>query len=98
MGQANYSATKGAIVSITKTLAKEFAPDQININCVSPGFIETDMTNELRNKEEIKEHIIPLRRFGRPEEVAWTVVFLASEKANYITGKNFVIDGGMIND
>ena len=98
VGQANYSATKGTIVSITKTLAKEFAPDQINVNCVSPGFIETDMTNELRNKEEIKEHIIPLRRFGRPEEVAWTVVFLASEKANYITGKNFVIDGGMIND
>jgi cylG protein len=65
---------------------------------VSPGFIETDMTSELQNKEEIKEHIIPLKRFGRPEEVAWVVAFLASEKADYITGKNFVIDGGMIND
>lgn len=56
------------------------------------------MTSELQNKEEIKEHIIPLKRFGRPEEVAWVVAFLASEKADYITGKNFVIDGGMIND
>ena len=98
VGQANYSATKGAIVAVTKTLAKEFAQDQINIKCVSPGFIETDMTSELRNKEEIKEHVIPLKRFGRPEEVGWLVSFLASDKANYITGKNIVIDGGMIND
>ncbi|HFE8975831.1 TPA: 3-oxoacyl-ACP reductase FabG [Streptococcus agalactiae] len=98
IGQANYSATKGAIISITKTLAKEFASDGITINCVSPGFIETDMTNELQNKEELKEHLIPLKRFGQPEEVAWLVSFLASEKANYITGKNIVIDGGMIND
>ncbi|HHS2695055.1 TPA: SDR family oxidoreductase, partial [Streptococcus agalactiae] len=81
-----------------KTLAKEFASDGITINCVSPGFIETDMTNELQNKEELKEHLIPLKRFGQPEEVAWLVSFLASEKANYITGKNIVIDGGMIND
>ena len=56
------------------------------------------MTSELRNKEEIKEHVIPLKRFGRPEEVGWLVAFLASDKANYITGKNIVIDGGMIND
>ena len=98
VGQANYSASKGAIIAVTKTLAKEFAKDQITVNCVSPGFIETDMTSELRNKEEIENHIIPLGRFGKPEEVAWAVAFLVSEKANYITGKNLVIDGGMIND
>lgn len=98
IGQANYAATKGAIISITKTLAKEFASDGININCVSPGFISTDMTKELTGKEDVIENYIPLKRFGEPEEVAYLVAFLASEKANYITGKNLVIDGGMIND
>ncbi|WP_423216319.1 3-oxoacyl-ACP reductase FabG [Streptococcus equinus] len=98
VGQANYSASKGAIIAVTKTLAKEFAKDRITVNCVSPGFIETDMTSELRNKAEIEEHIIPLGRFGKAEEVAWAVAFLVSDKANYITGKNLVIDGGMIND
>lgn len=98
IGQANYAATKGAIISITKTLAKEFAADGINVNCVSPGFISTDMTKELPGKEDVIENYIPLKRFGEPEEVAYLVAFLASEKANYITGKNLVIDGGMIND
>lgn len=98
VGQANYSASKGAIIAVTKTLAKEFAKDNITVNCVSPGFIETDMTSELQNKDEIAEHLIPLGRFGRPEEVAWAVAFLVSDKANYITGKNLIIDGGMIND
>lgn len=98
IGQANYAATKGAIISITKTLAKEFASDGINVNCVSPGFIETDMTKDLSRREDIIENYIPLKRFGEPEEVAYLVAFLASEKANYITGKNIVIDGGMVND
>lgn len=98
IGQANYSATKGAIVSLTKSLAKEFAADNINVNCVSPGFINTDMTSNLKNKAAIIENLIPLQRFGDPQEVAWLVAFLSSDKANYITGKNFVIDGGMIND
>ncbi|MBL3715342.1 SDR family oxidoreductase [Lactococcus garvieae] len=98
IGQANYSATKGAIISLTKSWAKEFAADNINVNCVSPGFINTDMTSNLKNKAEIIENLIPLQRFGDPQEVAWLVAFLSSDKANYITGKNFVIDGGMIND
>ncbi|AYG02059.1 3-oxoacyl-ACP reductase FabG [Lactococcus allomyrinae] len=98
IGQTNYAASKGAIISLTKSLAKEFASDKINVNCVSPGFIETDMTASLKNKEMISETLIPLQRFGQVEEVAYLVTFLASEKANYITGKNFVIDGGMIND
>jgi cylG protein len=98
IGQANYAATKGAVISITKTLAKEFAPDGINVNCVSPGFIETDMTKELLSKEDNIENQIPLRRFGKPKEVAFLVGFLVSEKADYITGKNIVIDGGLIND
>lgn len=98
IGQANYSASKGAVIAVTKTLAKEFAHDNITVNCVSPGFIETEMTSELCNKEDIKNNIIPLGRFGQPEEVAWAVAFLVSDKANYITGKNLVIDGGMIND
>jgi CylG protein len=98
VGQTNYSATKGAIISLSKSLAKEFAPDNINVNCVSPGFIDTDMTSGIKNKQQIMENLIPLHRFGKPEEVAWLVAFLSSEKSNYITGKNFVIDGGMIND
>lgn len=79
-------------------MAKEFAADNINVNCVSPGFINTDMTSNLKNKAAIIENLIPLQRFGDPQEVAWLVAFLSSDKANYITGKNFVIDGGMIND
>lgn len=98
IGQVNYSATKGAIIAITKTLAKEYAADNITVNCVSPGFIESDMTKQLSNKEDIVNNLIPLKRFGKPEEVGYLVSFLASQKANYITGKNFVIDGGMIND
>jgi NAD(P)-dependent dehydrogenase (short-subunit alcohol dehydrogenase family) len=97
VAQANYSASKGAIISLTKTLAKEFAPDGIRVNAVSPGFIETEMTAKFSRKDEIL-NLIPLKRFGKPEEVAYLTAFLLSDKAAYITGKNFTIDGGMIND
>lgn len=97
-GQANYSASKGAIISLTKTLSKEFVNDNIRINSVSPGFIETEMLRLLPDKEKLKNEIIPMKRFGKPHEVANVVEFLLSDKASYITGKNISIDGGMIND
>ncbi|MGE8025025.1 3-oxoacyl-ACP reductase FabG [Staphylococcus pasteuri] len=98
VGQANYSASKGAIITLTKTLAKELAGDNIRINSVSPGFIETEMTSKLPNKEILKEEYIPMKRFGKTEEVANVVEFLLSENSSYITGKNISIDGGMIHD
>ena len=96
-GQANYAASKAGIIGITKTLAKEFASRNINVNAVAPGFIETDMTNVL--KAEIKEEIlkkIPLKRMGNVDDVANLVKFLASDESNYITGQIINIDGGMI--
>lgn len=97
-GQANYSASKGAIISLTKTLSKEFANDNIRINSVSPGFIETEMLKALPDKEKLRNELIPMKRFGKPYEVANVVEFLLSTNASYITGKNISIDGGMIND
>lgn len=95
VGQANYSASKGAIISLSKTLSKEMAPYSIRVNSVSPGFIETGMTYNLKNKKNINK-LIPMGRFGTPEEVASVIEFLISDKSSYITGKNIVIDGGMI--
>lgn len=96
-GQANYSSSKAGIIGLTKSLAKELASRNILVNAVAPGFIETDMTNVL--KEEIKENIInniPLKREGTAEEVAKVVKFLASEDSSYITGQVINIDGGML--
>ena len=95
-GQANYSASKAGIIGFTKSLAKELAGRNILVNAVAPGFIETDMTNVL--KEEVKANIlnsIPLKREGKPEEVAAVVKFLASEDSSYITGQVISVDGGM---
>lgn len=97
IGQANYSASKAGLIALTKTCAKEFARGGINVNAVAPGYIMTKMTENL--PEKIKEEMlkrIPLERFGKPEEVAELIYFLASEKADYITGQTFRIDGGLV--
>ena len=97
IGQANYSASKGGVVALTKTTAKELASRNITCNAVAPGFIDTEMTRKL--PENIKQEwlkLIPLKRYGSPEEVANVVLFLASELASYITGQVIVIDGGMV--
>jgi 3-oxoacyl-[acyl-carrier protein] reductase len=94
--QTNYSASKAGIIGFTKALAKEVAAYNIRANVICPGFIETDMLSAL--KEDIKTQIIdtiPAKRFGRPEEVAKLCVFLASDRANYITGQTIQIDGGL---
>jgi 3-oxoacyl-[acyl-carrier protein] reductase len=96
-GQTNYSAAKGGIVSFTKSLSKEMARIGITVNAVCPGVISTPMTEDL--SEEIKTgllEMIPMGRFGEPEDVASAVLFLASERAGYITGKVLAVDGGLI--
>lgn len=96
-GQVNYAASKAGVIGMTKSLAKEVGSRGINVNAVAPGFIETDMTNELGDKfkEEAKKNI-PLKRFGKPEDVAEVVAFLASESSNYVTGQVIHVDGGML--
>lgn len=92
-GQTNYSAAKGAVVAATKALAQEVAKRNITVNAVAPGFIRTDMTGDLDEKELIK--MVPVNRFGEAEEVADLVSFLASKKASYITGEIVNINGGI---
>jgi 3-oxoacyl-[acyl-carrier protein] reductase len=94
--QVNYSASKAGIIGMTKALAKEVAGFNIRVNCVAPGFIETEMTQEM--KEELKDKfkkLIPSGRFGTTEEVAKAVRFLLSDRSNYITGQILKIDGGL---
>jgi 3-oxoacyl-[acyl-carrier protein] reductase len=95
-GQTNYSASKAGLIGLTKALAKELAPWKIRVNAVTPGYISTDMTQRLQ--EKVKEDIlslIPLDRFGAPEDVAWAVLFLASPAAGYITGQVLSVNGGL---
>lgn len=95
-GQANYSAAKAGMIGLTKTVAKEFAPRGITCNAIAPGFIETDMTAKLSEKaKEAAVEAIPLKRMGKPEDIAATAVFLASQQASYITGEVIKVDGGL---
>ena len=95
-GQANYAASKGGLISFTKAVAKELAPRGVTVNAIAPGFIETKMTAGLDEKaKELLLKAIPIGRYGKPEEVANGVVFLASELASYVTGHVLVISGGM---
>ena len=92
-GQTNYSAAKAGVIGATKALAQEVARRGVTVNAVAPGFIKTDMTQDL-NEAELKS-IIPMKRFGEPDEVADAVVFLSSSKASYITGAVLSINGGL---
>ncbi|MGB2629626.1 MAG: 3-oxoacyl-[acyl-carrier-protein] reductase [Candidatus Omnitrophota bacterium] len=96
-GQANYSASKGGLIALTKTVAKELASRNINVNAIAPGFIQTDMTAKLT--DEMKQKLldyVPLKRMGKTEDVAKLALFLASDDASYITGEVVKVDGGMI--
>jgi len=92
-GQVNYSAAKAGVIGATKALAQEIGKKRVTVNAVAPGFIKTDMTRDLDENELRK--LIPLNRFGLPEEVAEAVCFLASEKASYITGEVISVNGGL---
>ncbi len=96
-GQCNYAASKAGVIGFSKSLAKEVATRNITVNCVAPGFIQSDMTDELNDEQ--KQNImknIPMQRFGTVEDVAKTVSFLASDNASYITGQVISVDGGMV--
>ena len=96
MGQANYAATKAGQVAFTKTLSKEAAKRKITVNCVSPGFIETELIADLA-PEIVKQYKsdVPMKRFGKPSEVASAIMFLASREASYITGTTLEVTGGL---
>ncbi|MDA9181062.1 3-oxoacyl-ACP reductase FabG [Gammaproteobacteria bacterium] len=95
-GQSNYVTTKSGMIGFCKSLAKEVATRGITVNCVSPGFIETDMTNKLNDtqKDQISKNI-PMSKMGNPTDIAYAVAFLASEKASYITGETINVNGGL---
>lgn len=96
-GQANYSASKAGVIGFTKTMAKELASRNINVNAVAPGFIETPMTAKLNEAQrEALQKNIPLARLGKPEDIAKVVRFLSSPDANYVTGQVITVDGGMV--
>jgi 3-oxoacyl-[acyl-carrier protein] reductase len=96
-GQANYAASKAGLIGLTKSVAKELAGKGVTCNVVAPGFIQTDMTEVL--PPQVKERVlpmIPLKRFGQPDEIASVVAFLAGEQSSYLTGQVIVVDGGMV--
>lgn len=95
-GQANYCASKAGIIGLTKSVARELASRNIQVNAIAPGYIETDMTGELADDvQETLKTTIPLGRIGRPEEIAAAATFLASDQSDYITGQVIQVDGGM---
>ena len=96
LGQANYSASKGGVLSMSKSMSLEYAKKNITINCIAPGFIETSMTEKIN--EEYKNQLklkIPLDRFGSPKDIANCAAFLCSDLSNYITGETIHVNGGM---
>ena len=96
-GQANYSAAKAGMIGLTKSLAREFSARSVTVNAIAPGFIDTDMTSEL--DERVKEGAlgtIPLKRFGTVADIAEMAAYLCSDKASYVTGQVFTVDGGMV--
>ena len=96
-GQANYSASKAGLIGLSKSVAKELAGRGVNVNCVAPGFVETDMTAKLTDEQRnMMLSVVPMKRSCQPPEIAGVVAFLASDKANYITGQVIAIDGGMV--
>ena len=96
-GQTNYAASKAGMIGFTKSLAKEVATRGITVNCIAPGFFDTEMTGKLtEDQRNAFEKTIPMQRFGKLEELAQTALFLASEGGGYITGQTITVDGGMI--
>ena len=96
-GQTNYAASKAGIIGFTKSVARELASRNITVNAIAPGFIETEMTEKLNEKQrEALLSNIPLQRLGKPEDVAKVVGFLCSDDASYITGQVINVDGGMV--
>jgi 3-oxoacyl-[acyl-carrier protein] reductase len=95
-GQTNYAASKGAINAFTRALAVELASRGVTVNAIAPGFIETDMSEAVRNKAgDLIKKMIPMRRLGQPEDIARAAVFLAGEEASYLTGQVITVDGGL---
>ena len=96
-GQVNYAASKAGVIGITKTLAKELASRNIQVNAIAPGFVETGMTKKLNEKQrEALLSVVPMKRTAEPEEIASVAVFLASSAARYITGQVLCVDGGLV--
>ena len=96
IGQANYTASKAGVVAMSKSLALEYGKKNINVNCISPGFISTEMTNKINDEyKEVLKSKIPMNRFGTPNDIANTVIFLCSKLSDYITGETIHVNGGM---
>ena len=94
-GQSNYAASKAGLIGMSKSIAKEVATRNITVNCIAPGWIKSEMTDGL--SEDIKKNFldrIPMKKIGKPEDIANTVIFLASKEAEYITGQTITVDGG----
>ena len=96
-GQANYAAAKAGMIGLTKSLAREFAARSVTVNAIAPGFVDTDMTAGLDERiKEVALSQVPLKRFGKVQDIAEMAAFLCSNKASYVTGQVFTVDGGMV--